>query len=243
MFDILLVAAVLAAEAPDATALLRQADAPRQAMSHSSIRIRATVELDDQSPQTAEFDLKTGNPDQQLVVFRDKRARGRKFLMVGDKSWLIVPGSKHPVAVTASQRLVGASSFADLSRIRLSEDYRGRLRAETEPCGNPARTCQVVEIQSTTRTAPYASGTLWIDERSLLRRAVYRLASGKPAKEITYQYRERDGRVTLSGLTLTDLLFSAQSGTTTLVFLDRRAVQHSPGTFDPRHYATPVDRP
>jgi hypothetical protein len=232
MFEALLLAAALAAE-PDAAALLRSADAPRQAFLHSVVRMRATVESPDKPAQVGSFDLYVGDEDQQLVVFRDKKNKGRKFLMRGDQAWLIVPGSKHPIAVTANQRLLGASSYSDIARVRLAQDYRGVLLPGMEPCGQPARPCRVVEVTATTKTAPYASGTLWIDGDGLLRKAVYHLASGKAAKEITYQYVERDGQPEPSGMMLTDLLLPDQTAHTTLEYLERRPAQHPASTFDP----------
>ena len=53
------------------------------------------------------------------VVFTPQESS--KFLMVGDKAWLIVPGSKNPIAVTANQRMLGASSFADIARVRAGQ--------------------------------------------------------------------------------------------------------------------------
>ena len=235
MFEALLLSAALAAEPPDVATLLRQADAPRQMFLHSTVRMHATVERDDGSTQTGEFDVYLGDETQQLVVFRDPRNKGRKFLTVGDKSWLIVPGSKNPIAVTASQRMLGASSFADIARVRLASDYTGSLRPGIEPCGQPAQPCRVVDIVATARSAPYASGTLWIDGDGLLRKAIYKLASGKPAKEIHYRYQETTtGQTVPAGLTLTDLLLPDAPGTTTLSYRNHQPAQHPPGTFDPR---------
>jgi len=235
MFEVLLITAALAAGQPEAAALLKQADAPRQFFLHSTVRMRATLEHEDGTSQTGEFDVYLGNEDQQLVVFRDKRSQGRKFLTVGDKSWLIVPGSKNPISVTASQKMMGASSFADIARVRLATDYTGALRPGIEPCGEPARPCRVVDITATVKTAPYASGTLWIDGDGFLRKAIYKLASGKPAKEIRYRYRESDaGRPIPAGLTLIDLLFSNNTGKTTLEYLDHRPARHPASLFDPQ---------
>ncbi len=234
MFEVLLFGAALAAEIPDAATLLKQADAPRQTFLDSTLRVRATVEREDDAPQIGEFDVHLGNDDQQLVVFRDKKNRGRKFLMVGDKAWLIVPGSKNPIAVTANQRMLGASSFADIARVRLSQDYSGALRPGMEPCGEPAQPCRVVDITATIKTAPYASGTLWIDGAGMLRKALYKLASGKPAKEILYRYKDHNGVTLPAGLTLTDLLLPDKTGTTTLDYLDHRPTRHPAATFDPR---------
>lgn len=233
MFEALLVSAALAAEVPDASTLLKQADAPRQAFLHSTLRVRVSIESKDGAPQSGEFDIYLGNEEQQLVVFRDQRNRGRKFLTAGDKTWLIVPGSKNPIAVTANQRLLGASSFADIARVRLSRDYTGVVRPGIEACGEPAQPCRVVDISATVKSAPYASGTLWIDGSGFLRKALYKLASGKPAKEITYQYKDSNSGTVPAGLTLIDLLSTGSSGKTTLNYLDHRPTRHAPNTFDP----------
>lgn len=233
MFEVLLISAALAAETPDVTTLLKQADAPRQAFLHSTLRVRVSIESKDATPQTGEFDVYLGNEEQQLVVFRDKRNRGRKFLTSGDKTWLIVPGSKNPIAVTANQRLLGASSFADIARVRLSRDYTGVVRPGIEACGEPAQPCRVVDISATVKSAPYASGTLWIDGSGLVRKAIYKLASGKPAKEISYRYKDSNSGTVPSGLTLTDLLTVGNNGKTTLDYLDHRPTRHPPAIFDP----------
>lgn len=233
MFEVLLLSVALAADIPDATALLKQADAPRQLFLHSTLRIRASIEQENGAPQAGEFDVYLGNDEQQLVVFRDKRNKGRKFLTSGDKTWLIVPGSKNPIAVTANQRLLGASSFADIARVRLSRDYTGVLRPGIEACGEPAQPCRVVDISANVKSAPYASGTLWIDGSGFMRKALYKLVSGKPAKEIIYRYKDSNSGTVPAGLTLTDLLSVGSSGKTTLDYLDHRATQHPPATFDP----------
>jgi len=233
MFEVLLLSVALAADLPDAAALLKQADAPRQSFLHSTLRIRASIEQENGAPQTGEFDVYLGNDDQQLVVFRDKRNKGRKFLTSGDKTWLIVPGSKNPIAVTANQRLLGASSFADIARVRLSRDYSGVLRPGIEACGEPAQPCRVVDISAHVKSAPYASGTLWIDGSGFMRKALYKLASGKPAKEIIYRYKDGNSGTVPAGLTLTDLLSVGNSGKTTLDYLEHRPTRHPPSTFDP----------
>lgn len=231
MFEVLLLAAALAAEPPDVTALLDSADAPRRALLHGVVRLRITQQPDEGPAQTGEFDLYLGAEDEQLVVFRDKKNKGRKFLLRGDKSWLIVPGSKNPIALTANQRMLGASSFADLARVRFAQDYTGQLRPGLEPCGQPAQPCHVVEITATTKSAPYATGTLWIDSAGLAQKAIYRLASGKAAKEIVYRYRDSDGQTRPAGLALQDLLLPDNSGKTTLEYLEYRPTAHPPGWF------------
>ncbi len=233
MFEALLLTAALAADL-DPAAMLKTADAPRQAFLHSSLRLHATIEQTGRPGQTGEFDLHIGNDDQQLVVFRDKRQKGRKFLILADKAWLIVPGAKNPVAVTPNQRMMGAMAFTDIARVRLASDYAGTLRPGMEPCGEPAQPCRVMDVSATTRTAPYASGVLWIDGDGLLRRAVYSLASGKPAKEISYRYRDNLGRLEPAGMTLVDLLMPGSNAKTVLEIVSRRPAQHAAAMFDPQ---------
>jgi len=67
------------AAGPDAAALLKSADAPRQSFLHSVVKVRASVQQADKPPQTGDFDLYLGNEDQQLVVFRDKKTRAANF--------------------------------------------------------------------------------------------------------------------------------------------------------------------
>ena len=91
----------------------------------------------------------------------------------------------------------------------------------------------MVDIAATVKAAPYASGTLWIDGSGFVRKALYKLASGKPAKEITYRYKDSNSGIVAASLTLTDLLRSDKTGKTSLEYLDHRPTQHSPATFDP----------
>lgn len=234
MFEMMLLSMALAAD-PDAAALLKSADAPRLGFMHSIVKMRVTVEQDDKTPQTSDVDLYIGNDDEQLVVFLDKKNKGRKFLMRGDKAWLIVPGSSKAIAVTANQRMLGAMSFADIARVRLSSDYTGSLQTGIRPCGEPVQPCRIVNVLAVSKTAPYASGTLLIDGEGLLHKAVYSLASGKPAKQITYRYKTKDGRQQPAGMGLEDLLLPDSSIRTSLEYLDHRPARHPSTFFDPAH--------
>jgi hypothetical protein len=199
------------------------------------VDVRATISEKDKPNKIAEFELYVGGEDRQLVVFKDEKNRGRKFIINADKTWLIVPNASRPVAITARQRLIGGASFADVARLRLSKDYASELRDQTEPCGEPPRPCQVLDIRATTKTAPYSTGILWIDEQGLVRQAVYALASGKAAREARFEYRQGDGQATLSKAVIVDLLSGEQALTTTLEYLRYRKVSMPDELFDPEH--------
>lgn len=244
MFETLLLAAVLGASpaTPIAipntdSAILSLADAPRRRFLNSMVTVRAIVTTAGKPDVVNTMELHIGNEEQMLILFKDRKGQGRKFLMRGDKSWLLVPGAKHPVAISANQKLLGNLSFSDMARVRLAADYRGQLRAESEPCSadSDAGSCQVMDISALTRTTPYASGTLWIDERGLVLRAVYALASGKPARAVEHEYVWKDQAWLPKRSVIDNLLAGKYTQTITLDYLDHRNATYTEESFDPEY--------
>lgn len=233
MFDLLLAAGLLVGATNDAATLLTAADAPRLAFIGHSVTLSVTVRAQGKADQSTELMLHVGAEDRQLVEFLDKRNRGRKFLTRGDRSWLLVPGARHPIAVSATQKMFGGLSFADVARVRLSEDYDGRLRAEREACADDGpETCRVVDIRARAKAAPYAAGMLWIDDAGLLRRAEYALASGKPAKRVRHEYGRRGGRAVLLRTEVIDLLNPQSSLRTEIEYRGQRRGDFPEGFFN-----------
>jgi hypothetical protein len=248
MFKLALLVTMLGAAADttparevDAHALLVRADAPRQQFLNARISVRATLSRGDKPESVSHLELHIGDEDHQLVLFKDSKAKGRKFLLRGDKSWLLVPGSKHPVAISANQRMLGNISFADLARINLATDYSGRVRPDLEPCptldGPGSAVCRVVDISANTRRAPYASGTLWIDGRGLAVHTVFALASGKPARAVDHGYVQHGAAWILKRTVIKDLL-SGEDSITALDYLDHQPARYSEATFDPDYALT-----
>ena len=248
MFETLLLATLLGASpaalaaAPDTGPelcheLLRQADAPRRRFLNAVVTVRAVVAAADKPEMANDLELRIGNEDQLLILFKDRKGKNRKFLTRGDQSWLLVPGAKHPIAISANQKLLGNLSFADMARVRLANDYNGQLRAEPEPCtaDTGAGMCRVMDISAHTRTAPYASGTVWIDERSLVVRAVYALASGKPARAMEHQYVWKDHAWLPKRSVIDNLLVGKRAQIITLNYLDHRNTTYTEESFDPEY--------
>ncbi len=246
MFKFVLLAMLLAgadadthtpAQAVDAHALLVRADTPRQQYLNAKVSVRATLVRGDKPETVSELELYIGDEDHQLVLFKDSKAKGRKFLMRGDKSWLLVPGSKHPVAISANQRMLGNISFADLARINLATDYTGRVRPDLQACptldGPGSAVCRVVDISANTRRAPYASGTIWIDGRGLVMHTVFALASGKPARAVDHAYVQQGVVWILKRTVIKDLLSGENSATTALDYVDYQPAHFTQDTFDP----------
>jgi len=203
-----LLALGLAAPLPAQSAeeLLRLADRPRESLSEAILHVRATVLHDGKSDSPAEFDLYRKGEDRALVVFTAGRQKGRKVLTVGDKFWLLVPGSARPIPVTANQRLMGGAAMGDVAKLRFSSEFRGTLAPGAESVDGLE--CDVVELAAARAGASYASGRLWMDRREHLpRRALLSLLSGKPAKEVLFEsYGTQAGVTVLRSQTVKDLL-------------------------------------
>lgn len=241
MFEAVVFVAGLLVGAPDTEVerLLRAADAPRRAFLGSRVHLRATLHEPDRDPKTSEFVIYIGDEDRQLVEFQDKKQRGRKYLARGNESWLIVPGARHPIAITANQRLFGSLSFADVARVRLAQDYDGTLRQGRETCDEGPDRCRVIDIHARDKNAPYAAGSLWIDDSGLLRRAEYRLASGKPAKRIRHEYSQRAGKIRLIKSDVIDQLAPQHELRTELEYLSHEPFRVTDEMFDPKQAASP----
>ena len=209
-------AAAGAAPAPTPDELLKLADRPKQAFSEAVIHAKITVTENGKTQSPAEFELYKKGDDRGLVVFTAGKQKGRKILTVGDRVWLIVPGSSHAIAVTPNQRLMGGASMADVSKLRFSEEFRAESAGPPETVGD--RECDALKLVPKSARSSYGGGKLWVDrEEHLARKAVVDLVSGKPAKEITFdRYGKQAGKMVLESMTIRDLL-SGPSGAVTRI--------------------------
>src|SRR5215470_9862998 len=163
MFRVLALAAALAAAPTDADvkAWLTGVDQARQAFGEAKITARATQIVGGKTVGTADFDIYVKGRDHALIVFRGGKNNGRKALTVGEKMWLIIPGTENPVPITKNQRLMGGASFGDVASMRLAEDYTAVLRPEQENVGN--RPAYVLDLTAKSPKASYPKVTLWLD--------------------------------------------------------------------------------
>jgi len=205
--------------------LLKLADRPRREFREAVIHARITVTQNGASESPAEFELYKKGEDRGLVVFTAGKQKGRKILTVGDKFWLIVPGSSHAIAVTPNQRLMGGASLADASKLTFSDEFSATLAGQPETIDG--RPCDVLKLTPKSARSSYGGGTLWVDrDEHLARKAVLELVSGKPAKEITFdRYGRQDGKTVLSTMTIRDLLAGSAGGTTRIDYTNYREAQ------------------
>jgi hypothetical protein len=207
--------AAASSTSPQVRAWLEAVDSSREAFPEVKIAARAT-QIENGAPAgTADFDIYVKGRDRVLIVFRGGRNDGRKALTLGEKMWLIVPGAEHPVPITANQRLMGGASFGDVARLRFADDFDAAVRPGTEKVGG--RVCRVLDLTARSPKAPFPKVTLWIDAEgeTLPRKVLFRLPSGKDAREVTFtKFTKVQGKTAVAEMEIRDLL-GPQSGTLT----------------------------
>lgn len=220
-------------EAPSAEALLMAADAPRLVVKEGLIRVHAVVQDRNKQPLESDLDIYVQGQDRALCVFREGRYKGRRILLVGNKVWLIVPGTAKPIPISAGQRLLGGASVADVAHLRFASQFTGTLRPSAEYIGSVR--CHVVDLVRKSTSVAYGSGTLWIGEEDRLpRRARLALPSGKEAKEILFNsYDHERGRTVLRRMEIRHLVAAERGMVTMLEFQRYEPRALDPGLFDP----------
>ena len=218
------------AAADDPAALLRRADRVKEAWPEVVITLRVTVTKPGVPPATGTFKVEAKGRNSR-VTFQDPADAGKSVVSKGDDSWLILPGTKNPIRIPKSQRLSGGFSASEMSKTRFSEDYDAVVERADVLDG---RECSVLRlIQRKGRSPTYPVARVWIDSKEgLYRKAVFLVASGKTAKETTFdEYRVVKGSLSLVKMTIVDEL---RPGKTVVEYLDYEKASLPDATFEPR---------
>ena len=218
---------------PDVPAWLKEADATRNAFDEAVITARASQVTDGKVTGSADFEVYTKGRERGLIIFRGGSNSGRKVLTDGPRMWLIVPGASRPIPVTANQRLLGGASMGDVARLRFAEDFTATLRPETETVGG--KTCRVLDLTAKSPSAPYPHVVLWWNEAERLpARVLFRLPSGKEAKEVTFtKFSKKAGKTIVSEMEIRDLLSRDPHTVTRLEYTDYRPAKLDDALFTP----------
>lgn len=225
----------LAQSSGDLTSLLAAVDATRNAFEEAVISARATQVVGGKQASSADFDVYVQGRDRGLIVFRGGRNGGRKVLTNGDRMWLLVPGSTHPVPITANQRLLGGASFGDVARLRFSEDYSAKATGEREAVAG--RDCLVLELTAKSPKVTFPRVLLSVNEKEKTPcRVRFFLASGKEARAVTFtKFRQLAGKTVVAEMEVRELLgsTSASGVVTRLEYRDYRKARLDPRIFTP----------
>ncbi len=191
--------ALLAAQAPDAAALVAKVDHLR----HPWPAFSADLTLKDQG-RTSQWRLSVAaDGDTRLDGLAPKQVLGRAVLMKGEQMWLLTPGSKRAIPVTPQQRLIGSAAGGDLARLRLGEDFRATGIQEASLGDKP---CWLVTLEAKRPSVPYRRAELRVWKAGEVpASASFFFASGKLAQVMTFDAPvEASGRKVIASLKLGD---------------------------------------
>jgi len=221
-----------AAPGTDVGRWLADVDAVRLAFPEAIIAARATHVAGGAIAGSADFDVYRKAGGRVLLVFRGGKNGGRKVLTVGEKMWLIVPGARNPVPISANQRLLGGASFGDVARLSFAQDFTPILRGTESVEGRP---CHVVELTAKSARAPYPRVTLWLDQAERLpRQALFYLPSGKAVRRVNFtRFLTTLGKRVVGEMEIRELLGRESSAVTRLEYRDYRPAKIDDKIFTP----------
>jgi outer membrane lipoprotein-sorting protein len=205
------------ARAQEPAALLRRAERVKEAWPEVVLTLRVTTTNPGTPSSTGTFAIDAKGREKSRIRFLDPSDAGKSVVQVGDDVWLVLPNTRNPIHVPKSQRLKGGFSAADMSRTRFAEDYDAVVERADVFDG---RDCTVLRLAAKAGKSPsYPVVRVWIDEKEgLYRKAVFLVASGKTARETTFdEYRPYHGVLSLAKMTIVDAL---RTGTTVVEYLD-----------------------
>ena len=224
-------------EAADPHELLVHADRVRNAWQEGVLKLRVTTTKPGAAPVTGLFEVEVKGGEKSRIRFLDPVDEGKMVVTIRDDAWLLLPTASNPIKIPKSHRLGGGFSVADLSRTKFSEDYDAVLERVDE---YKDATCDVIRlIAKSGRNPPYPVVRVWIDRKEgLYRRAVFLVASGKTAKDTTFDsYRSFHGVLAVATMTIVDAL---RPGSTFVEYLDGEKRPVSDAVFDLKTARTAV---
>src|SRR5262249_53280984 len=205
----------------------------RQAFGEAKITARATQIVNGKPSGAADFDIYVKGRDHALIVFRGGKNNGRKALTVGEKMWLIIPGTENPVPITKNQRLMGGASFGDVASMRLAEDYTAVLRPEQKNVGD--RPAYVLDLTAKSPKASYPKVTLWLDAQDMrARKLLFFLPSGHEAREVSFtKFRKTGDKPAVAEMEVLDKPGPNAGEITRLEYLDIQPARIDDKVFTP----------
>lgn len=176
---------LLAAETPDASAILRRAD--RAVLGE---RAAYTLRMTVTRPQKPErvVDMKGWKKGDGLGLLRytaPPKERGTAYLRSGSNTWLYLPNAEKVVRVGSKQNFGGGDfSNGDIFRLSLIDDYMPTLVGEENVEGTA---CYKLDLKAKDRSVAYDRVLYWVssDGRYFPVRAEYFTLSGRKLKWLT----------------------------------------------------------
>jgi hypothetical protein len=226
MFEVLLLAAGLAAAQPPATAadraLLAQTDPFARAPSSS----RARMQVRTAGGKSMALEVWRSGDD-ALVRFLDPRERGKFLLRLPAGTYFIAPGARQPIRLPPTHRLAGAVALDELLGVGLEKSYEITRVSRRDPEGRLVE----FELKALTPTAVAYPRLRWVvDERERLPlRADFQLADGRVARVLEWKIWRDRAALAPKTMVIKDVLRQDPPSEVEVLELEERAVP--PGLF------------
>jgi hypothetical protein len=222
------------AGAPDATALLRDADRARGGLDGGVSWALALESTEDGETTRRAMRVRARGTDALCETLEPARHKGEVYLFNDRIIWFMKPGLRRPIAISARQRLQGEASNGDIAATNYVRDYRGTIVGEEVVDGKPA---WKVELVARASDVTYDRIRYWISkDRHLGVKAEFLTVGGDVFKTATLQY---GNRVRLPGgeeidfvsvMTIKDAM--GAGGVTVLTYRQPRVEVQAPAMFN-----------
>jgi hypothetical protein len=231
--------AVPPAGAPEAQALLRDADRARGGL-EEGVTWTVVVDSTEEGETTRRSWLvRARGVDSLCEALSPPRHKGEVVLFNDRTIWYLKPGLRRPIAISARQRLQGDAATGDISSTNYARDYEGAVAGEDDVNGEPAWRLDLV---ARTRSVTYDRIRYWISKKRRLGiKAEFLTVGGDVFKTAAFEY---GSRVRLPGgaevefvsrMTIRDAM--GAGNVTVLAFEAPRAERHPPAIFNVNNVA------
>lgn len=225
--------------APDAAALLRDADRARGGLEEGLSWTVVVESTEDGAASRTAYRVRARGDDALAEALAPPRRKGEVVLFNDRNIWYLKPGLRRPIAISARQRLQGEAATGDISSTHYARDYEGTIAGEDVVDGEPAWR---LDLRARSRAVTYDRIRYWISKRRRLAlRAEFLTVGGDVFKTATFEYgsRLRVGSGPeldlVSRMTIRDAMGAGD--VTVLTFESPRAERHAESVFNVNNVA------
>lgn len=225
--------------APDAPALLREADRARGGLDDGVSWTVIVDSTEDGSASRTSYRVRARGDDALAEALSPPRRKGEVVLFNDRTIWFVKPGLRRPIAISARQRLQGEASTGDISSTNYARDYEGTIAGEDVLDGEPSWR---LELRARAKSVTYDRIRYWISKRRRLGlKAEFLTVGGDLFKTATFEYGSQlrlpggDDVPFVSRMTIRDAM--GAGNVTVLEFESPRAERHAPSLFNVNNVA------
>lgn len=219
--------------APDAQALLEQADRARGGGLPGIVWEISLVSREGEKVfDRQRLEVRATDHASVAITLEPARFQGSRLLQVGRNMWLTRPGLSKPIPISPRQRLSGQAANGDIAATDYAGEYDARFDGREVVEGEP---CHVLDLSAKTKRATYDRVRYWISEKyGVGVQAEFYSLSGKRMKTARFDYGNsiifQGKRIPfVSRMTIRDALVDAE---TTMDYGTVRVMAIPPAEFD-----------